>query len=74
MSLPLRPPSLPCRPLHCTMDLSAFGPGLHATARLLHLRDYDPAFVVVYKVRTCMGKSGSIHLTYKVMTCVRTCW
>ena len=37
------------------MDLSAFGPGLHATARLLHLRDYDPAFVVVYKVGMYVG-------------------
>lgn len=36
--------------LSCTLDLTSFEPGLHATVRMLFLDEYDPAFIVFYKV------------------------
>eukprot|EP00955_Chlamydomonas_euryale_P106831 365729-Chlamydomonas_euryale.AAC.7 len=36
--------------VHCTVDLSSIEPGFQATSKTVKLSDYDPAFVVVYKV------------------------
>jgi hypothetical protein len=36
--------------MSCTLDLTSFEPGLHATVKMLFLDEYDPAFIVFYRV------------------------
>ena len=36
--------------MSCTINLTSFEPGLHATVKMLFLDEYDPAFIVFYKV------------------------
>ncbi|GAX85506.1 hypothetical protein CEUSTIGMA_g12922.t1 [Chlamydomonas eustigma] len=52
---------------NCTMDLSPFGQaGLKATMRHVHLRDYDPAFVVVYKDPSVMVAGTASNRRFQV--------
>ncbi|KAG1664464.1 hypothetical protein FOA52_006310 [Chlamydomonas sp. UWO 241] len=50
---------------HCTIDLSAFGRGLQATAKRVAMEDYDPAFVVVYQAPHGQDGSGVFRVSHE---------